>query len=233
MPQLRILSAGAACILALWSAVGSVNAQDTTQSDYSAAAALLSGAPEGDALLAACPADIYRSRMSLDQRLFMRSAYQTLSECEADFLACAQTCADDADPRACLHSAILIEQSRYDQFKLSARIGHALACAHGEPAGCTNRGGGIRNVAMYGDVLSLLPWDDKVECLARTFQSSCKADDAWGCVMSGQALAYGEGVPVDEGKALAAFDKTCALADDLTHDSCQFARDLRDVLTER
>jgi len=185
------------------------------------------------ALLAACPADIYRSHMSLSQRLFGRSAYQARSDCEADFLACAQACAEDADPRACYHSAVLLERSGYDEFKLSARIGHAVACAHGDPAGCTNRGGGIRNVALDGDALSLLPLGDRAGCLARTFQSSCAAGDAWGCAMSGQAFARGEGVPANEDKAIAAFNRTCVLAGNPTYSSCQFALRLRDDLTGR
>jgi hypothetical protein len=219
---MRWFSPLGAC-LALFCAILPAHADDISPTQYTAAANMLSDMADGPALLEICPADIYQTRMTLRFSILGWSTHPDRSDCAADFLNCVQSCIDTGDARACLHAAVLLERSGDPTLKLSARIGHAMACAGGDPSGCTNRGGGIRNVPLLGDDLSMVPYDDKLGCLFRTFKSSCADDDSWGCAMSAQTYAYGEGVGADTARALTTYALACTLASNETDPSCAFA----------
>ncbi len=207
-----------------------VTAQDIPDPDYVFASDLLAQAPDGEALLAACPAEIYATRRTLNDLIFGWSAYETHAECAADFRSCVESCHEDMDARACFHTSVLLERNGLAAHNLSSQIGYAVACAGGVPSGCTNRGAGIRNAPTIGDALSRAPWDDKLDCLSETFASSCKEDDSWGCAMSGQSYANGEGVEADTARALVLFERACTLASNEDFPSCRFARARIDAL---
>lgn len=198
-------------------------AQEIMPRDYVAAADDLAALEQSETLITTCPADLYQTQMTLSYRLFGRSAFEERADCAADFTTCVASCVNDSDPRSCFHAAVLLERSGQTDLRLSARIAHALACAAGEAAGCTNRGGGIRNVPIESDPLSLATGLDQSACLFETFEASCTAGDSWGCAMSAQTYAYGEGVDADPTRAFDLYQKACSFAQGRDFPSCQFA----------
>ncbi|SLN44744.1 SEL1-like repeat protein [Pseudooctadecabacter jejudonensis] len=216
------------CFCLSFGPISTAHAQ--TDALFEAAKTRLLAVTRAPDLMAQCPADIYRTDQSLWARLVGRTSYQNRSTCRADFENCVTACVDNADARACLHVAVLLEQADLDDVRLAARYGHAIACAGGQPSGCTNRGGGIRNVPLQGDVVSLTPWDDKVDCLFETFNIACKSSDPWGCAMLGQAYQYGEGVAQNSGRAIELYAQTCLLSTSPTASACAFANRQLDAL---
>jgi TPR repeat protein len=177
-----------------------------------------------DPILTACPADLYRTRETFLGRL-LAAQYETDEACRADPEACAAACLDDSAAEACLAFGLMLEIDDTPHI-LPARHAHALACALGEPAGCTNRAAGIRNVPTEGDALSQQPFDEKAPCLLRSFDAACDGDDSWGCAMLGQAHHYGEGTAADPALARTAYTRACDLAaPDVDFPACSFARD--------
>ncbi|WP_375279902.1 hypothetical protein [Pseudooctadecabacter sp.] len=151
------------------------------------------------------------------------TAFETRASCRADFLTCLDACTDNADARACLQVSILLEQTDNDDLKLAARYGHAVACAGGQRSGCTNRGGGIRNVRVDGDRLSQLSLDEKASCLFDPFTLPCKDGDAWGCAMLGQAYHQGERTAENTTRAATLYTQTCTMVAGPEVSSCAFA----------
>lgn len=173
-------------------------------------------------LLAACPGDVF------DTLAFPLSGpgkpwdAEDGTACAADPEGCVARCAFWGDADACTDLGIMLELRDGD--RLAARIAHARGCALGSPSGCTNRGGGIRNVPLEGDALSQQPQAEIAACLFRTFDAACKARDSWACAMLGQAHEWGEGVPADPGKARQAYAMACDLAEP-GFAACAFAQD--------
>jgi TPR repeat protein len=206
-------------LLALALLAGPVAAQD-----LGSAVARMEAAMTTDPILATCPADLFQTRATLLDRLFGDDTV-FLDVCRQDPVACATACVDDSSAADCLSLALMLEIDATPHL-LPARHAYGLACALGDPAGCTNRAAGIRNVPLEGDALSLLPFDDKADCLFRSFRLACDHGDSWGCTMLGQAYHYGEGTPRDPGLAKASYTKACTIAaPDLDFPSCTFARD--------
>lgn len=205
------------------------------QNALRAAAAQATSLPDSDALLAACPADIYASRRNLLRDMFQSDAPHSHSYCHDHAAACAEACKTDLDGKACLALAHALEMAGLPDLELPARRYHALACALGQASGCTNRGGGMRNVPAVGD-----PWwpepatvqqeTAKSDCLYRSFQAACTAGDSWGCAMLGQAQALGEGTAPDAVAARQHYLEACNLAKDKGFAACVFAREALDSL---
>lgn len=178
---------------------------------------------DGDALLAACPAAVFPKWLA-------PSSTASTASCSSDPQACARACIQRGDADSCFFLAHVFEESEIPALALPARRLHAAACALGQPAGCTNRGGGMRNVPLDGD-----PWwaEDaagadparKERCLYDSFQLACDKGDGWGCAMLGQALAEGEGIKPDASAARRARDKACRLGGGPDSAACHFARE--------
>jgi hypothetical protein len=177
-----------------------------------------------DPILTVCPADLYQTREMFLGRL-LPVTHDTHEACRTDPVGCIAACLDDSSAEACLAFGLMLEIDDTPHI-LPARHAHALACALGEPAGCTNRAAGIRNVPTAGDALSRQPFDAKAPCLFRSFKVACDGDDSWGCAMLGQAHQYGEGTLVLPKLARAAYTRACDLAaPDFGFPACTFARD--------
>ena len=184
-----------------------------------------------DALFAACPADIWRTRQEAPSLLAPTRKVWTERSCQRDFKDCVTACVDRGGGTACRHVARAIEMHGLPDGNLDRRRANALACALGNPAGCTNRGAEIRNSWIEGETLSRRE-DQRVArdlCLFRTFDVACAADDAWGCAMSGQTYRLGEGVAVDPDMAAAKYRRACALhqgpeEERSEYAPCRFAR---------
>lgn len=190
----------------------------------------MQAAMAADPILTTCPADLYQTRSTVLGQLFAASMSE--AACRADPVTCIAACLDDGAAEACLAFGLMLEIDDTPHI-LPARHAHALACALGEPAGCTNRAAGIRNVPTEGDTLSLEPFDAKAPCLFRSFQVACDGDDSWGCAMLGQAHQYGEGTLALPKLAMAAYTRACDLAaPDLDFPACSFARDAMAGLPE-
>jgi hypothetical protein len=181
-----------------------------------------------DALFAACPADIFDTRSGWFDSWRDAGKVGSQQACADDPGLCAQECLDGNKGRTCLHLAQVYEtaaaESMLNTHRITSRKAHALACAFGRPGGCTNRGGGIRNWLLDGDPFASMAPQARDTCLFHTFEVACAADDAWGCAMSGQSFAQGEGVLADPVRARVQFRKACLLAGDPAFEACVFAK---------
>lgn len=174
--------------------------------------------------LQTCPADLYAAHMQRPSALKGSASALDEGACADDIDACARLCLTRNDGGACLELAIMIELADVPDQQLAARKLHARACALGQAGGCTNRGGAIRNVPLAGDPLSLSSGPSHHACLFRTFEAACAGGDSWGCAMSGQTYALGEGVVADKAQAIALYQRACHLADDPDFAACVYAR---------
>lgn len=146
--------------------------------------------------------------------------FESREACAADLSACTDDCLTRQKREACLSLAETLEA---EEDRVHARTAYALSCALGVAAGCTTRGGGIRNVPLPDDPQSRRPDPERFTCLARTFRAGCEGGDSWGCTMFGQAHEFGEGVPQDAGQARIHYHMACNLADDPAFDACVWA----------
>lgn len=185
--------------------------------------------PGAKGLMNSCPADIQGLWQSRPGVLSRRAREVTEQTCAADLGRCAEACLDGTG-EACTWTAFILE-TRDDTLTEAARNGYAMACALGDPNGCTNRGANIRNAARPYDPLSLRPLSENAACLYTTFSAACAADDAWGCGMSGQTYALGEGVAQDRETAARLYRRACTLSGESPDEEsvkapCRFARSL-------
>jgi hypothetical protein len=181
-------------------------------------------------LLATCPADIQGAWKSRAPLFSGRDRAMSEGTCARNFERCADACLEANTGDACTWVSFILE-TRDPSLKPAARHGYALACALGDPSGCTNRGANIRNASQEFDALSLRPRSENAACLYSTFAAACAADDAWGCAMSGQTYHRGEGVAEDRERAKSLYRRACALSgegrdDETAKAPCRFARDL-------
>ena len=201
-----------------------------TAQDLSPAIARMQAAMAAEDLLSTCPADLYRSRMPLLSRIFGPGADLPDGFCAAGPEGCVSACLDGLSGDACFRFGHLMETAKGGD-ALTGRHAHALGCALGDPSGCTNRGGGIRNLPLTGDALSLVPFEDKHDCLFRSFSLACHAANSWGCAMLGQAYENGEGTAVSTDLAITSYTAACTLsAPDTEFPACLFARARLDEL---
>lgn len=224
--KLRLLLAGSLCL----GLCAPVLAQDTGPDPalLQAIAERVDAVPDMDALFAACPADIFDTRSRWFDSLRGTGQIGSRQACADDPGLCAQECLEGEVGRTCIYLAQAYEDAAAETVarthQITARKVHALACAFGRPGGCTNRGGGIRNYPLDGDPFATMAPQAKDACLFSTFDVACTAGDAWGCAMSGQAYARGEGVAVDPDQARAQFRAACVLAKDPGFEACIFAK---------
>lgn len=173
-------------------------------------------------VLAACPADAFGSERPFWRGLAepQRPSERTCALHPAD---CYDLCLGWANGPACFELAFAYDHhsldvpDRLDQLRL-----HALSCAMGFPAGCTNRAGGIRNLGYEDDPFHAVPLADKQACEHRSFRLDCDRRGAWGCAMLGQSYRNGEGVAAQPQRARAAFQASCDLAPKFA--ACDFAK---------
>jgi TPR repeat protein len=197
--------------------------------DLARVAERLLAVPEAKRLLAACPADI-QGTWQTRPGIFGHQDWTSEGTCARNLDRCAAACVENGAGDACTWVAFILE-AEDDGFTQAARHGYAMACALGDPTGCTNRGANIRNAPRPFDPLSELPIAKTAACLARTFAGACAEGDAWGCAMSGQSHARGEGVPRDPAAARRLYREACALSgekagDDAVKAPCRFATGL-------
>lgn len=184
-----------------------------------------------DALFAACPADIWRSRRDAPSLLAPTRKVWTEKTCQRDFGDCLTACVDRGGAVACRQVASAIEVHGLPDGNPARRHANALACALGYPSGCTNRDAEIRNSWIPEERLSSGEGRRAARdlCLFRTFEIVCAADDAWGCAMSGQSFRLGEGVATDADRAETQYRRACALhrgpeEERSEYAPCRFAR---------
>jgi TPR repeat protein len=121
--------------------------------------------------------------------------------------------------KACFHLAQVFQKTE----SYYAQQAFAFGCAAGYHAACTNRGAGMRNGDYKDEPVRVWPEKKLNACLFRLFNTACKEDSGWGCVMLGQAYSLGEGVKKDLSKARAILLKICNSPKD-DHPSCEYAR---------
>lgn len=226
-----------ALLAVLLAASAAMAEQIPSETALRAAATQAAALPDSDALLAACPADIYASRRNPLRDLFQDKQLHGWTYCRDNADACAKACRTDMDGGACLALATAMEIADRPEFELPARRYHAFACALGQAGGCTNRGGGMRNAPVPGD-----PWWPeaaiapaevaKENCLYHSFRTACTDGDSWGCAMLGQTLEFGEGTAPDAASAQLHYTQACALAGDEAFAACVFARKGLDRLAQ-
>ncbi|MFV0474655.1 MAG: hypothetical protein ACK5MQ_10700 [Pikeienuella sp.] len=188
-------------------------------------------------LMRTCPAEIWRTRLTWLNSMLAKLKDWRVSQCEDDLSACVDSCLVSQNGTACFAVARLFEINDAPEFKMASRRAFALACALGEPSGCTNRSAGLKNAPIPSDDLSQNMSEEMEICLYRSFATACDADDAWGCAMEGQALHLGEGTPPDAHRARLRLQRACALSPlpekrETEFAPCRFARTQLEWLDE-
>jgi TPR repeat protein len=172
--------------------------------------------------IAICPADAFER-----ERPFWRglAAPRQPSErfCALHPADCYSLCVGWANGPACFNLAQAHEHHSLDVAdEFDAQRFHALACAMGYSAGCTNRAAGIRNRHYRDDTFRSSPATDKPTCEYRSFLLDCDRRGAWGCAMLGQSYRVGEGVAAQPERARAAFAASCEINPKFA--ACDFAK---------
>ena len=170
----------------------------------------------------ACPADVFAR-----ERPFWRGLAEprqpTERTCALHPADCYGLCVGWANGPACFNLAQAFEHHSLDTpDELDRQRFHALACAMGYPAGCTNRAAGIQNGQYRDDPFRTVPLADKQACEYRSFLIDCDRRGAWGCAMLGQAYRNGEGVTLQPKRARAAFEVSCEISPKFA--ACDFAK---------
>jgi len=89
----------------------------------------------------------------------------------------------------------------------------ARGCQNGHMLACTNRAAGISN--------SEEAFDNKSDCLFKTFKETCGFGEPWGCMMLGLQYLENEEVDPTGEKAKAAFEISCTQSPD--SDPCKMS----------
>ena len=170
----------------------------------------------------ACPADAFAR-----ERPFWRGLAEprrpTERTCALHPAECYSQCVGWANGPACFNAAQAFEHHSLDTpDELDRQRLHALACAMGYPAGCTNRAAGIRNGQYRDDPFRTVLLATKQACEYRSFLIDCDRRGAWGCAMLGQAYRNGKGVASQPKRARAAFEASCEISPNFA--ACDFAK---------
>jgi TPR repeat protein len=119
-------------------------------------------------------------------------------KCIGDLAGCADRC-KSGDGGDCQVLALDLQEIDADEDVFEAL--YLRACRLGIASGCTNRAAGM----TFRE-----PRSAKSDaCAARTYQKTCRRNDAWGCTMYGEHLMYGVGVGKDVELAIRMFRKAC------------------------
>jgi hypothetical protein len=179
------------------------NAQDGSfaPDDFESVMTWLGDMIDAKALLSQCPAEMATSN---------NVGFESFSEtCAQEPIGCIELC-NRGNANACFGVGLLLQKDD-DRSRGYDEALFAKACALGMPLGCTNRAAGMLSAvdddgrSAFGDV------EATYDCTFRTFEMTCAADDAWGCMMLSMSLATGRGSPVDRQSAKAKLDRTCEL----------------------
>lgn len=172
--------------------------------------------------VAACPADVFERERPFWRGLATprQPSERTCALHPAD---CYDLCTKWANGPACFNLAQAYEHHSLDVTnEFDGQRFHALACAMGYPAGCTNRAAGIRNRHYRDDIYRSAMSTERGVCEYRSFLLDCDRRGAWGCAMLGQSYRIGEGVAVQPLKARAAFGASCEINPKFA--ACDFAK---------
>ena len=191
---------------------GPILADAPSKSELRHAASRIVDVRDIKVLTQTCPADIWRARRTWRHWLFWEGKKWDEVDCRNNISACTTECIDRLNGSACRAIALVLEKYGLPEFDMERRHGYSLACALGNPSGCTNRGATIRNAKTPSDAISHHTTEENLTCLYRTFSIACTALDAWGCAMEGLAHRLGQGTPVDYKKARARYNRTCSLS---------------------
>lgn len=179
-------------------------------------------------VVASCPADMFGRERPFWRGLAtpQRPSERTCALHPAD---CYGLCVRWANGPACFDLAQAYEHHSLDVADaFDGQRFHALACAMGYSAGCTNRAAGIRNGRYDDDTFHNDPTVDKSTCEYRSFVLDCDRRGAWGCAMLGQSYRTGEGVAAHPQRARAAFEMSCAI--NPTFAACAFAKQQIEIM---
>ncbi|TXN71464.1 hypothetical protein [Methylobacterium sp. WL6] len=178
--------------------------------------------PRKARVIASCPADVFERERPVWRGLAVpqRPSERTCALHPAD---CYGLCVRWANGPACFDLAQAYEHHSLDvPDAFDGQRFHALACAMGYSAGCTNRAAGIRNGHYHDDTFRGAPVADKQSCEYRSFLLDCDRRGAWGCAMLGQSYRTGEGVAAQPQRARAAFEMSCEINPKFA--ACAFAK---------
>ena len=235
----RICPPGLIVAIGLFIALSApLQAQGADPDDLGILVEKLATVPDMQSLMRQCPADIWRTRQSLRQRMLGPRGLWRSEQCRDQIAKCARACTDELNSSACFAAARVLETDQAGRFVLQSRQAFALTCALGRASGCINRAAGLRNSPLASDEFSDRRTPDSLHCLRRSFALACAEGIAWGCAMEGQSLRLGEGGPVDPQEARARFGRACALGagqtgGDTIPAACRFAKDQLRILRER
>lgn len=182
--------------------------------------------PSFEKYLNICPADHFGSEKSrlLDfiNNMVMDNEIDQ-NTCKLMPELCLMMC-KDGESEGCLSLAQALESDEDNEGvgALPGRKAYAMACAAGDPSGCTNRGGGMINYPIDGDAMSKLPDDKKHQCTFKLFSVACTNKDAWGCAMLSRAYALGEGTEVNKDAVKTSIESACS--EDPEDGACNHAK---------
>jgi hypothetical protein len=162
-----------------------------------------------------CPADYYQSIGKISHEYF-----DNVDRCLKSPGRCLKKClAKSADH--CQDLGLALQQQKNIAEHYADQL-FAASCAMGNPSGCTNR----------TSRMSLATPDRKensksAQCIMRSYNTSCQADDPWGCTMYGAEIhrqSTGQQKVME-----AAFNKACNL--DADFEACAAAKALRSFIS--
>lgn len=84
------------------------------------------------------------------------------------------------------------------------------SCELGSASGCTNHAAGLE--------------EERLSCSLRTYESTCRLDDPWGCTMLALYLTRGIGIEKDHSRARQILKKSCRYGTD--DPACGYAVDI-------
>lgn len=214
-----------AAAFALLAGPGAPRADEAPAAPFSAAAAAAIAGPlrQEPALLRSfgtCPADTFAR-----ERPFWRWAFAprrpTERRCARQPASCRALCTRWSNAPAGFDLALEHRSLDVADILDKERL-YAFAGAGGFPAGCINRGAGIRDGDCAEGPVRAAPRADTEACRARSFRLDCDRRGAWGCAMLGQAYRLGAGAAAEASRARSASDVACAIKPDFA--ACTFAK---------
>jgi hypothetical protein len=156
----------------------------------------------------------------------------TESVCSAEPTRCWTLCTEGRNGTACFRLARVFQEHAPENDPRT-QVLFTMACARGMAAGCTNRGAGVRNAEYENDPLRAWSKSRREACTARSFAVACDQNDSWGCFMSGQATANGEGVRRDLARARMIYERACAATGGRDVAGCASANEALEDLKRR
>ncbi|EJN03883.1 sel1 repeat family protein [Phyllobacterium sp. YR531] len=180
-------------------------------------------------LYGACPADIWKTKMSFWKPFTTRFG-MNLNACRNDPKMCLRNCLGEQDSVACFSLAVVWEMNGESKDYPNWQRLFALSCALGHPGGCTNRAASILSDTHESDPFPDPNEPETARCLFRSFQETCAARDAWGCAMHGASYQFGNGVQKNNALARRYYEQSCEIDRDFA--ACYMGRDFMKKMDE-